>query len=520
MVSNPSPAWAAFRGRFMAWVVIGCCCLGLSGCAATVPAPLQASEALSDTGATRLGRTAAATLHSLGPGSSPDLSAVHLLPQGLEALEARRALIERAERSLDIQYYIWRPDTSGAGLATALWHAAERGVRVRLLLDDWGARPAEDELGLLAAHPNIEVRLFNPLGLRWSLPLALLLDFDRGNRRMHNKLLVADNQVLIAGGRNVGDEYFDRRSELQFGDLDILAMGPVVRQASDGFDRFWNHPEVRLVRPETHRDQAHAADPVAELWAATRATGWADAFDQQRLAFFAVRATALQDEPVKVQPAPGGHSGDAGHLGRQIAAVMGGVQSELLLVSPYFVPGDGGVAQLRALRDAGVRVRVVTNSLAATDVPAVHAGYGKYRRPLLEAGIELFEIRADVAPSRQAGFIRTIGSSRLSLHAKLIVVDRRTAFIGSMNIDPRSLRLNTENGVVLDSRPLAESLSSGIDRQLSESAYRVELWEDGLRWTSLAPGGVEVHHHTEPQAGWWLRLQTRLMRCLPIEGLL
>jgi putative cardiolipin synthase len=497
--------------------VAALCLSVFAGCASTAHQPLPASSALDDTQGTPLAHAAAAILRSSNAQSDPRLSSVHLLPNGLESLEARRALIERAERSLDLQYYIWRPDTSGAGLAAALWQAAERGVRVRLLLDDWGARPSEADLGRLAAHRNIEVRLFNPLALRWSLPLALVLDFERGNRRMHNKLFVADNQALITGGRNIGDEYFERRAELQFGDLDVLAVGPVVRQASAGFDRYWNHATVRQVLATPASDgSALATEPVDALWAATRATGWASALDSGRLPFWSAQATAVQDDPEKIEAAAAGTA----DLGRQIAAVAGGVQSDVLLVSPYFVPGDGGVAQLRALREAGARVRVVTNTLAATDVPAVHAGYARYRRPLLEAGVELYEIRPDGARQGRASTIRSIGSSRLSLHAKLIVVDHRTTFIGSMNIDPRSLRLNAENGLVMINTDLARSLSAAFDRQLDASAYRVELAEGRLRWTSVEPDGGPVHHFTEPQSGWWLRLQTTLLGLLPIEALL
>ena len=490
----------------------------LYGCASAAPEPRLPSRGLADTQETRLARAGTAIVRSLGVLSGQGLSAIHLLPHGLEALEARRALIERAERSLDLQYYIWRPDASGSGLAVALWDAAERGVRIRLLLDDWGARPSEEELGLLAAHPNVEVRLFNPLALRWSLPLALAFDFDRGNRRMHNKLLVADNQALIVGGRNIGDEYFERRSELQFGDLDVLALGPVVRQASAGFDRYWNHSEVRRVTARERRELTAAGERAERLWAATRATGWASSCDSGRLTFLPVRATAVQDDPGK----SGGEnlSDREANLGREIASLAGRVNSDVLLVSPYFVPGDGGVAQLRALREAGVRVHVVTNSLAATDVPAVHAGYERYRRPLLEAGVELYEVRVDALLPRRAATIRAVGSSRVSLHAKLIVVDHRSTFVGSMNIDPRSLRLNTENGIVLDSAALAAELSTGVDNQLAASAYRVELSQGRLRWTSSEPDGRTVHHDTEPQAGWWLRLQTTLMGWLPIEELL
>jgi putative cardiolipin synthase len=508
-------------------LLLGACALALvlallHGCTTRPLETLPVSRALLDTAHSRLGELSARAIGALGQQGQDQGSAVHLLSDGLEALAARRALIARADRSLDVQYYIWRSDVSGTSLAADLWNAAERGVRVRLLLDDWGARPSEEALGVLASHPNVEIRLFNPLAAGWSQPLALLLDFDRGNRRMHNKLLLADNQAAIVGGRNIGDEYFEGRAGLQFGDLDVLALGPVVRQASAGFDRFWNHPYVRRVpaRPQAALPAAHAPPAALEApWSQADATPWALKLDSGQLEFRATLATALQDDPLKAEgsvstqdPRP--------NLGTQIASLVGQVESDLLLVSPYFVPGEGGVAQLRALREAGVRVRVVTNSLAATDVPAVHSGYARYRRPLLEAGIELYEIKVEAPLSRRPSTIRSLGSSRVSLHAKLMVLDQRSTFVGSMNIDPRSLRLNTENGIVLNSASLAAEISGGIERQLASTAYRVELSEGQLRWASADPDGRPVHHDAEPRAGWWLRLQATVMSWLPIEGLL
>lgn len=492
------------------------CALVLQGCASApgLVAPPAESRAVPDTQTEHspLGRLA--QQQGVAASGRAGDSALHLLPQGLASLAARRALIDRAERSIDVQYYIWRADTSGAGLAAALWQAAERGVRVRLLLDDWGARPGEEELGQLAAHPNIEVRLFNPLALRWSLSLALLLDFERGNRRMHNKALIVDNQALIVGGRNIGDEYFERRAELEFGDLDLLALGPVVRQASDGFDSYWNSGELMRVAPVAPR-LAPPAEPLQALWQAARATGFEAALQAGSLRFERGQALALQDPPGKVRAVD---EAPQDHLGHRMAHVMGEVRQELLLVSPYFVPGTGGMEQLRELRARGVSVRIVTNSLAATDVPAVHAGYARYRRELLRLGVELYEIRPDGKPQRSPGQgPQRVGSSRLSLHAKVLLVDRRSAFIGSMNIDPRSLRLNTENGVVVQSPRLAEALTSGVEQALLQQAYRVRLEGGALRWQGR-DGEPALDH--EPGASLWLRLQMGLFSLLPLEPLL
>jgi putative cardiolipin synthase len=457
-----------------------------------------------------LGRLVAEATRDAASGQS----ALLLLAAGEDALAARLALIEKARRSVDLQYYIFRPDSSGMALAAALRQAAARGVRVRLLLDDWGTRPDDLALQGLAADPRFEVRLFNPLAHPRAPLLSLLLDFERGQRRMHNKLMVVDGRAAITGGRNVGDEYFERRREFAFADVDVLAFGPVVSAMAAGFDLYWNDVATAAVMPP-----AQANDQAALLAGTThRPAEWqpdsVERLGSASLRRFVGRATAVQDLPGKVDPS---RPQERTVLGHEIAAVMGEVRSELLIVSPYFVPGDGGVDQLRALAERGVRVTVVTNSLVATDVPAVHGGYARYRAALLRAGVALYEIRAD-AVGRQPTRTRA-GSSRVSLHAKLMVVDRTKSFVGSMNIDPRSLRLNTENGVVVDSTALATELVQGVERDLTRDAWRVHLDGSSLRWTGRQ-GDADVTLDREPQAGLWLRLKTMLMSWLPIETLL
>ncbi len=342
--------------------------------------------------------------------------------------------------------------------------------------------------------------------------MSLLLDFERAQRRMHNKLLVVDGHAAITGGRNIGDEYFARRREFTFADVDVLAFGPVVAAMAAAFDLYWNDPAAAMVSAVAN--DADAPELPEPGTPADRQERFAERLASDALRRFAAPAKAVHDLPGKVDPArPQAHS----VLGHEIATVMGSPGTELLIVSPYFVPGQGGVDQLRALTRQGVRVTVVTNSLAATDVPAVHACYARYRVPLLRAGVELFEIRAD-ALGPQVARTRP-GSSRVSLHAKLMVVDRSTTFVGSMNIDPRSLRLNTENGVVVDSTALADELVRGVRRDLPRDAWRVELHGSSLRWIGLQDSR-EVILDSEPQVGLWLRLTTRLMGWLPIEGLL
>ena len=487
------------------------CVVPAGGCTTQTTAAAGAPSRGLDAGAgSPLGRVGAA----LEPAAAGGESALVPLVAGADAWAARLLLVERAERSVDLQYYIFRPDASGRALAAALRRAAERGVRVRLLLDDWGAKPDAATLRAMASHPLVEVRLYNPLAHAHSTLLSLVFDFARTQRRMHNKLLVADGRAAIVGGRNVGDEYFARHAGLAFGDLDVLAFGAVVPQFAAGFDRFWNEAPVAVVdgrggTVDTAPPDAAAAQDDAAAW-----RGFESRLNAGTLPHYRAAAQAVQDLPDKADPDRGA---GARHLGDELARVMGEVRTELLLVSPYFVPGAGGVEKLSTLRRRGVRVVVVTNSLAATDVPAVHAGYARYRKALLQAGVELHELRADTAlRPRSRGHA---GSSRVSLHAKVVLVDRTQMFVGSMNIDPRSLHLNSENGVVFSSPALAGDFSAGLQRALADGAWRLTLEDGRLAWRGQRDG-VQTTLHEEPGAGPWLRLQTTVLSWLPIEGLL
>lgn len=508
----PAPARARWLRRWAGLLLV----LLLAGCASTALRPRGPdSFTITDTEGTAL----AGVARLWRAGAPADHSTLHPLLEGLDSLAARLALIDGAERGLDLQYYIFRPDGSGAAVLAGLRRAADRGVRVRLLLDDWGARPSDADLQQLARHPGIEVRLFNPLPTRQWQVLGLLLDFSRGHRRMHNKLLVADDRFALTGGRNVGDEYFQQRRELAFGDLDVLAAGPVVQEFSAGFDTYWNSAHAFAVAPAAVAGPA-PADPPPAVRQAAQETGWTDRFRAGKLPLRHGIATALQDDPDKVVETPD-RATEPVHLGARMGAIGVRAHEDLLIVSPYFVPGDEGVAQLARLRAAGVRVRIVTNSLAATDVPAVHAGYARYRRQLLEQGIELYEVRADTPVWRSPGSGPATGSSpgRQSLHAKLLVMDRRVSFVGSMNIDPRSLWFNTENGIVVDDAVIGRQVVSGIERSLAASAWRLALEDGRLRWRS-GDGSRPDAEGDEPGASLWLRLQARLWSLLPLERLL
>ncbi len=502
----------------------------LAGCASLPPPlPLERSAALTNTGDTRLGQAV-----SRRTASHPGLSGVYPLPNAREAFAARVLLAQTAERSLDLQYYIWHDDTTGRMLFDAVWKAAERGVRVRLLLDDANTAGLDPTIAVLAAHPNITVRLFNPFANREFRLGDAVTDFARVNRRMHNKSFTADGQVAIVGGRNVGDEYYGADSDIGFRDLDALVVGPVVREVADEFDAFWNsesaYPATTMVAPVSADaagdlraawDAQHVQPAAARYVEAVRGTVLVRELVSGDLPLEWTTAHVVHDDPSKVL-----QSTDRTdlHLSPQLERALGKPAAELDLVSPYFVPGTEGTASLRELRARGVDVRVLTNSQAATDVAVVHAGYSRYRVELLQAGVRLYELKPDATgdASRDGATHSGISDSATSgLHAKTFAVDRSRIFVGSFNLDPRSDRLNTEMGVVIDSPILAGRLADEFRTDIPRDAYEVRLAADGrsLEWIDQTPGG-EVRHGTEPQTTVANRLWIRFLSILPIEWLL
>ena len=507
-------------------LVLAIACAGpLTGCASLPSlAGRSASSALTDTGATHLG-LAVAPLVAAHPGES----GVYALADGLDAFAARVRLANVAQRSLDVQYYIWRNDITGVLLLEALRAAAGRGVRVRLLLDDNNDSGLDATLALLDADPNVEVRLFNPFVLRGPRVLGYLTDFSRLNRRMHNKSFTADGQATIVGGRNIGDEYFGAAGPVLFADLDVLAIGPVVEAVSNDFDRYWNSASaypLRLLVPAT--DPANAAvlvrqatqleqAPAAQAYqVALRDSTFVAQLDQHSLPLEWAVTRLVSDDPAKAldQAAP------ESRVAPQLKQLLGEPASELDLVSPYFVPGQAGTDAFAAMVKRGVKVLVLTNSLEATDVAAVHAGYSKWRKPLLAAGVSLYELRrswpAGGAQKRAGPF----GSSASSLHAKTFSVDQARVFIGSFNFDPRSARLNTEMGFVIDSPALAQQMAARLQSGIAERAYEVRLAPDGELYWIEREKGVAIRHDVEPGTGFWQRLGVRLLSLLPIDWLL
>ena len=515
------------RARF--WLILPTALLAgaltLSSCSALPPLEGRvASTAMTNTDETRLGK-AILPLTAAHPG----LVGVHSLPDGRDAFAARAVLAQAADRSLDVQYYIWRNDTTGMLMFDALRKAADRGVRVRLLLDDNNTSGLDNILAVLDAHPLIEVRLFNPNGLRSMRMAGMVADFWRLNRRMHNKSFTADNKVTIIGGRNIGDEYFGAAGDISFADLDVIAAGPVVKAVSDDFDVYWNCPSaypLALMAPDadTSPVAAAAADPRAQAYLETvRQSAFLGQLVGGTLPLEWAHARFLSDDPAKVLD----KSTPDENIAARLKVLFGQPERNLDLVSPYFVPGKEGAAAVIALAQKGAKIRVLTNSLEATDVAAVHAGYAKWRKPLLKAGVTLYELRRESTdePSRAkkrsgSGSGLGFGSSDASLHAKTFGVDGNRIFIGSFNFDQRSIHLNTEMGMVIDSVELASRLEQTLDRTLPTRAYEVLLDEKGeVYWLERRDGKV-IRYDVEPGTTWLKRAAVNGLSWLPIDWLL
>ena len=459
------------------------------------------------------------------------LSAAWMLPEGNTALAARLLLVRHAERSLDLQYYIWHDDIAGALLFDALRQAADRGVQVRLLLDDNNTAGLDDLLAGLDAHAGIEVRLFNANSHRRWRWLGYLTDFSRMNRRMHNKTLTADGMATIVGGRNVADAYFGVGDGTLFADLDVLAVGPVARQVTDDFERYWSSAPVQRASALLGSAKPGVLDALAartqDMLATPKARSYIDALTaggavQRMLDGHPPDAwTAMQmvsDDPAKgLGPVP-----PQSMLTFELAQGQQPPRQSLHLVSPYFVPGDKGMQWLRHLRAQGVQVVVLTNSLSATDVAVVHSGYAKYRRELLASGVQLWELKRtpSAVASNSASAFAIDGSSSASLHAKTFLADCERIFVGSFNFDPRSARLNTEMGVTLQAPELAKTRCDQMQAELPARAYRVNLRPDGhLEWWEDLPEGRKAWTD-EPLTSTWQRMLLVLLSWLPVEWLL
>ncbi len=457
----------------------------------------------------------------------PGQAGLVLLASGTDAFLARLLLAANARDRLDLQYYLYHNDLTGKVFTWALLQAADRGVRIRLLLDDMATRGVDGELRLLNRHPHISIRLFNPFLRDYPRDMQFLTRYGVSTRRMHNKTMIADNSLAITGGRNIGDEYFDAaRNAVVFGDLDVLTLGPVVDDASTEFDRYWNSELAVPVEYVLKDGDQHDQQPLHNLrlqlqdWLQTnrdhpyvqalqsRNQTLSDHYEQR---LFWGKAYVVADAPDKIRSRT-----YQSPLFGNLITLLENAQQEVLLISPYFVPGDEGVAFLAALVARGIKVQVLTNSLASTDVPAVHSAYKHYRAALLRAGVGLYELRPNARPEREHS--RWTGSSSASLHAKMLVIDQRYFYVGSMNLDPRSIHENTEMGVLFEQAQLGQEASRDLQQNLPFESYRLQLEAGELCWQELRSDGSVQSYDSEPRASLWRRLQSWLLGILPIEA--
>lgn len=467
------------------------------------------------------------------------LSGFRLLTFSTNALMSRVVLADHAKHSIDLQYYIFKNDSTGRLVAQRLLAAADRGVRVRLLLDDINIGDQIDLLDALDSHPNIQVRLFNPFTTRSPSMLGkaaqFLLDGSRLNHRMHNKSFIVDGSVAIVGGRNIGNDYFDADDSVHFRDLDLIAIGPVVKEASQAFDTYWNCDAAYPVKAfsgthpghyalaQLRKDLAHDARTFAQsdyAQATLDQLPHGPSGDRPGKWFWGP-ARLVADQPAKIEA---GADSPELRIGPDLKQMIDRATTDVHLISPYFIPGDSGTRYLTQLAGRGITVKVLTNSLASTDEPIVHSAYSGYRHDLLAGGVQLYELRP--APGAKQEVTSEGKSSGVSLHAKAIVVDHREVFVGSMNMDERSKLLNTEMGIIVDCPPLAEAVDQFFDTATRpEHAYQVRLdpakpaKDASLQWLDSEGGKTRISDK-DPDATTVRRVEVNLTKLLPIEGLL
>ena len=497
-----------------------------AGCATTISRDYErtASTAYEDPYETELGRFFQAEI-----AAHPGKSGMVLLSTGEWGFRARAGLANQAEKTIDVQYYIWEVDTAGIILAERILRAADRGVRVRMLLDHVTTKDTDFKFARMDFHRNIEIRVFNPFANRRFRALEFLFSLERLNHRMHNKAFIVDNAIAIVGGRNIGDNYFGVDTAANFRDLDLAVAGPVVQGVSGSFDRYWNSEfavpvsaavSERLSEREFQKKKAlfyrwvegvqdfpYPIDTTSEVVMAK--------LNEFRGDFIWAPARALYDEPDKLVTKEEDVADHLIELGAE-------KDHEVMIEAAYVIPGPEGVERTRLNRERGIRQRLLTNSLATNDVAAAHAGYAKYRRDLLRNGLEIYELRPDARRVRKNWSVLA-GRSKASLHTKAFVVDRELVAIGSFNVDPRSIALNTEIVILVKSNDLAAQVLQYMEEGTRPAnSYRVILETDAdtraerLVWIT-ENDGEEIRYYSEPEVGVWRRFSTWFMGLLPIE---
>lgn len=468
---------------------------------------------------------------------NPELTGYHILYEPMEAIAARLQLIDKAEKTLDLQYYIWDNDTIGSLALYKIIQAADRGVKVRLLMDDNNAKSMEAIYLALDQHQNIEVKLFNPYRFRRLRPMEMIIDLKRINRRMHNKTFTADNQITLIGGRNMSNQYYNVSENYQFSDVDVMLVGQAVDDITHSFDEYWNHSYAYPVRQiVNHKQYTLRYDglksQLTEFYQSASIQNYLNLSNRSHdfnqwlsndVELDWVKAQVIKDSPEKIKS----KAKKEEHLNFQLVQRLQKPEKSVDIISAYFVPEKKGEQHLKKLAEDGVNVRVLTNSFKANDVALVHAFYAKYRESLLKSGVQLYEFlpaipeefqnKNNIEISKQLK-VSLKGLSRSSLHAKMMALDDKQVFIGSFNFDPRSSNLNTEIGVILDSKPLANAVHSTMDQNLRKYAYKLVLdSNDKINWKYQTPSGEQTLTK-EPKMKWWQKAGVKMISWLPLEG--
>ena len=481
--------------------------------------PKSETFALTDTGDTYLGRGIAEYVAQ----HPSEQSGFYPVYDGIDSLALRLLMAERAERSIDAQYFLIHDDLVGRVFVNALLRAANRGVRVRFLVDDMNAKGYDTGFAALDSHENIEIRILNPFAHRNARAMDAF-SIGRLIRRMHNKSFTVDNQMTLIGGRNIANEYFDANPGEKFGDLDVLTIGSIVPKVSAMFDSYWNHraalPMPALAKvPENAKELlASLNDRVSRSLEEAEASKYADAVRSSVLNYVQTDASAfiwadydlVYDSPDK---ATADISGEDGSIVVQMREGIGNIEKELFVVTPYFVLQKENIEGFRGLRDRNVEIKVITNSLASNNHTISHSGYAPARKPLLEMGVNLYELRASASiPADESTGVQ---DAKETLHAKAFAVDRKRIFIGSFNWNQRSANVDTELGVIIHSPELATRMVERVTAALPAQSFEVFLNEKGkLRWKGHE-NGQEVIVENEPQTSFWHRFNAGFLRIAP-----
>ncbi|PMH44486.1 hypothetical protein BCU68_03005 [Vibrio sp. 10N.286.49.B3] len=504
-----------------------CCCL-LSACASLPQNTTSPSSAIYQSEQSYLSHAVKDQRQRLGLTDSETL--LTLLDTGVDSFVTRIALINDAQESIDLQYYLFHSDLSGGLITAALWKAAERGVRIRVLVDDIDLDGKDIEMEKFNAHPNVEVRIFNPFVRGESRISQYVTGLGKVTRRMHNKSFSVDGSVAILGGRNLADEYFSASEEVSFGDLDVAFTGESVKEVQQAFDLYWNNDlSFNIELLTDYRPQPNDLELVSQqidafiiknqnslYMQAANDDDLVERINNDQSNLYVGQTVVLYDNPLKIISS---HDKQQYNLAPQLQPYVDATNEELIIVSPYFVPGKEGVALFQAIVDRGVKVKILTNSMMSNDVTVVHAGYSKYRKALLKMGVELHEIDSQRLGDlvKKSHKKRSSKASKLSLHAKYYIMDRDTAFIGSFNLDPRSRNENTEIGILTKSDTLGQFLAEEFDRKIDTLAFKLTLEDGDIIWTKMIDGKT-IRYTKEPYSSWWDRTQNTLIKILPMES--